>query len=205
MIKNIIFDMGQVLIRWSPELVTRRLKLPEQDNALLIGEVFGGVEWTAMDRGRMTGEEVLALICRRLPERLHEAARSIVLEWWKGELLPMEGMAELIAELKDMGYNIYLLSNAASTLNNYFHRLPGAEHFSGRIVSADVKLLKPQHEIYELLYSRFSLRPEECIFIDDSPANIDGAQCAGMDGIVFRGDVERLRRELNEKGVAVKQ
>lgn len=205
MIKNIIFDMGQVLVRWSPELVTRRLKLPEQDNALLISEVFGGVEWTAMDRGRMTGEDGLALICRRLPERLHEAARSIVLEWWKGELLPMEGMAELIAELKDMGYNIYLLSNAASTLNNYFHRLPGAEHFSGRIVSADVKLLKPQHEIYELLYSRFSLRPEECIFIDDSPANIDGAQCTGMDGIVFRGDVERLRRELNEKGVAVKQ
>ena len=68
-----------------------------------------------------------------------------------------------------------------------------------------MKLLKPQHEIYELLYSRFSLRPEECIFIDDSPANIDGAQCTGMDGIVFRGDVERLRRELNEKGVAVKQ
>ncbi len=205
MIKNIIFDMGQVLIRWSPQLVTRRFSLPEEDNALLISEVFGGVEWTAMDRGRMTAEESLELICRRLPERLHSAARSVVLEWWKAELVPMEGMAELIAELKGMEYNIYLLSNASSALNSYFHRLPGAEHFSGRIVSADVKLLKPQHEIYELLYSRFSLKPEECIFIDDSPANIDGAQCTGMDGVVFRGDVRRLRRELNEKGIAVKQ
>lgn len=205
MIKNIIFDMGQVLIRWSPQLVTARLGLPDDDNALLISEVFGGVEWTAMDRGRMTAEEGLALICRRLPPRLHEAARSLVFEWWKTEFVPMAGMAELIAELKGMGYNIYLLSNAASTLNVYFNRIPGSEHFSGRIVSADVKLLKPEHEIYELLYSRFSLQPEECIFIDDSPANIDGAQCTGMDGIVFRGDVARLRRELNEKGIAVKQ
>lgn len=205
MIKNIVFDMGQVLIRWSPQLVTARFDLPEEDKALLISEVFGGVEWTAMDRGRMTPEESYEHIRRRLPPRLHEAARSTVFDWWKTELVPVAGMAELIAELKGMGYNIYLLSNAASTLNVYFHRLPGAEHFSGRIVSADEKLLKPQHEIYELLYSRFSLRPEECIFVDDSPANIDGAQCTGMDGIVFRGDVARLRRELNEKGVTVKE
>lgn len=205
MIKNIIFDMGQVLIHWSPQIVTARFALPEEDKALLISEVFGGVEWTAMDRGRMTPQESFELISRRLPERLHDAARSVIFEWWKVNLVPMEGMEELIAELKGMGYNIYLLSNASSALNIYFHRLPGAEHFSGRIVSADVKLLKPQHEIYELLYSRFSLRPEECIFIDDSPANIDGAQCTGMDGIVFRGDVARLRRELNEKGIAVKQ
>lgn len=205
MIKNIIFDMGQVLIQWSPQQVTARFDLPEEDRALLISEVFGGVEWTAMDRGRMTQEEGLALILPRLPERLHAAARSVVLEWWKAELRPYGGMAELIAELKGMGYTIYLLSNAASTLNVYFNRIPGSEYFSGRVVSADVKLLKPQHEIYELLYSRFSLDPGECIFIDDSPANIDGAQCTGMDGIVFRGDVARLRRELNEKGIAVKQ
>lgn len=205
MIKNIIFDMGQVLIQWSPQIVTARFALPEEDNALLISEVFGGVEWTAMDRGRMTPQESFELISRRLPERLHGAARSVIFEWWKVNLVPMEGMEELVAELKEMGYNIYLLSNASSALNIYFPRLPGAEHFSGRIVSADVKLLKPQHEIYELLYSRFSLRPGECLFVDDSPANIDGAQCTGMDGIVFRGDVRRLRRELNEKGVAVKQ
>ena len=205
MIKNIIFDMGQVLIHWSPQRVTARFDLPEEDKALLVSEVFGGVEWTAMDRGRMTPEESFEHIRRRLPPHLHEMARSTVFEWWKTELVPMEGMAELVGELKSMGYNIYLLSNAASSLNIYFHKLPGAQHFSGRIVSADEKLLKPEHEIYELLYSRFSLKPEECIFIDDSPANIDGAQCTGMDGIVFRGDVARLRRELREKGVAVKK
>lgn len=205
MIKNIIFDMGQVLIRWTPKLLTERLALPEEDSVLLISEVFGGVEWTAMDRGRMSGEEGLASICRRLPERLHAAAHALVMDWWKAELVPVEGMAELIAELKGMGLKIYLLSNAASTLNIYFTRIPGAEHFSGKIVSADEKLLKPEHEIFELMYERFSLKPEECLFIDDSPANIDSAQCTGMDGIVFRGDVKRLRRELNEKGVAVNQ
>jgi len=204
MIKNIIFDMGQVLIKWSPELLIGRLGVSAEDAGLLKAEVFGGVEWTAMDRGRLSAEEGLACICGRLPERLHAAARALVLDWWKDELVPMDGMAELISELKGLGYGIYLLSNAASTLHTYFDRIPGSEHFSGKIVSADEVLLKPQREIYERLYSRYSLRPEECLFIDDSPANIDGAQCTGMDGIVFRGDIRRLRRELNEKGLGVK-
>ena len=204
MIKNIIFDMGQVLIKWSPELLIGRLGVSAQDGKLLKAEVFGGVEWTAMDRGRLSAQEGLAQICRRLPERLHAAARALVLDWWKGELVPMDGMAELIGELKGRGYGIYLLSNATSTLHSYFDRIPGSEHFDGKIVSADEVLLKPQHEIYERLYSRYALRPEECLFIDDSPANVDGAQCTGMDAIVFRGEVQILRRELNVKGNAVK-
>ncbi len=204
MIKNIIFDMGQVLIKWSPEMLIARLGVSAEDARLLKAEVFGGVEWTAMDRGRLNAEEGLACICKRLPERLHAAARALVLDWWKDELVPMDGMAELIGELKGLGYGIYLLSNAASTLHDYFDRIPGSEHFSGKVVSADEVMLKPQHEIYERLYNRYSLRPEECLFIDDSPANVDGAQCTGMDAIVFRGDVHRLRRELREKGIPVK-
>lgn len=205
MIKNIIFDMGQVLIQWSPKLLTDRLDCSEADKQLLISEVFGGVEWTALDRGRLSPDEGCRAICRRLPERLHEAAERLIRYWWQDELIPVDGMRELIYELHSKGYSIYLLSNAASTLNIYFDRLPGAQYFLGKIVSADVKLLKPQHEIYELMYKRFSLKPEECLFIDDSPANIDGAECTGMSGIVFRGDLQRLRNELFEAGIKVKK
>ena len=112
-------------------------------------------------------------------------------------------MAELIKELKNLGYGIYLLSNANRQLPRYFDRIPGAEHFDGRIVSADWLLLKPQKEIYEKLYEVYRLRPEECFFIDDQPANIEGAWCTGMDGAVFDGSLARLRKNLQAAGIPV--
>ena len=72
------------------------------------------------------------------------------------------------------------------------------------IVSADVKLLKPQHEIYEALFEKYNLRPEECFFIDDGMQNIDGAYAVGMSGTVFFGDIPRLRAEMREAGIPVK-
>ena len=104
---------------------------------------------------------------------------------------------------KAAGYRIYLCSNATSALHTYFPRIPGAEHFDGILVSADWKLLKPQHEIFELLYETFSLDPAECWFIDDHPPNIDGAIVTGMNGTVFDGDLKRLRRDLHAAGINV--
>ena len=205
MIKNVVFDMGQVLIRFSPPLLTDRLGYTGEDKELLLREVFGSEEWMALDRGRMSPQEGSRSICRRLPERLHGAVDALINDWWKGELLPIEGMKELIEELKGMGYGIYLLSNASSYLNVYFHRIPASEFFDGMIVSADLGMLKPQHEIYETLYNKYSLDPKECYFIDDSALNIDGAACTGMAGSVFYGDMSRLRRELMAAGVPVKQ
>ena len=66
-------------------------------------------------------------------------------------------------------------------------------------------MLKPQSEIYEKMYSQFNLRPEECFFIDDTPANIEGAMLTGMPGTVFRQDMERLRRDLRDAGIMVKE
>ena len=103
--------------------------------------------------------------------------------------------------LKEKGYGIYLLSNAGVSLREYFPGIPGAEYFDGLLVSAEEKLLKPQHEIYHRLYGRFGLDPARCFFIDDSPANIEAALCTGMEGTVFRGDPARLRRELEQAGI----
>lgn len=201
MIRNIIFDMGQVLIRWHPELLIAHLGLPEDDRKLVIREVFHSVEWVRLDRGTISEEDAAASICRRLPACLHAGAETLVKDWWKRPLVPMPGMAELVGELKANGYGIYLLSNASLRLREYFHRIPGSEHFDGLMVSAEQKLLKPQHEIYTRLFEAFSLKPEECFFIDDAPVNIEGALQAGMPGAIFRGDVTALRRELRENGI----
>lgn len=205
MINNIIFDMGNVLISWDPPMLAQRLGLSQEDQQLLLREVFGCSEWVGLDRGTLSPEEALRLVAPRLPEHLYEPALLCMAEWWAGPLVPIPGMAELIAELKGLGYGIYLLSNATSRLHDYFHRIPGSEHFDGKIVSADWKLIKPEHELYEKLFETFSLRPEECFFIDDNPLNIDAARCLGMPGSVFFGDVARLRGELRAAGVPVSE
>ena len=144
-------------------------------------------------------------MCPRLPEHLRRPAEAVIRGWWHGPLTPVPGMAELVEELKKLGYHIYLLSNASSSLHAYFPRIPGHEFFDGEIVSGDWKMLKPHREIFELLYRNYDLDPAECLFIDDVPANIDGAAQTGMDGIVFLEDIARLRRELNALGIPVRQ
>ncbi len=204
MIRNIVFDMGNVLIHWRPALFVERMAIPEEDRPALLREVFGSVEWIQMDRGTLSFEEGLGAICRRLPERLRGPAREMTLDWWRHWLLPVEGMAELVRELKALGYGVYLLSNAKEDLPRYFDRIPGSECFDGRIVSADWKLLKPQPEIYRTLLREYDLQAEECFFIDDLNINIEGAWFVGMDGAIFDGDLPRLRQALNAAGVPVK-
>lgn len=204
MIRNIIFDMGNVLIRWEPEIFVEREHIPEEDRPLILRELFGSVEWVQMDRGSISLEEGIAAVCRRLPPRLHTAVRELTLDWWKRHLFPVEGMGELVREVKGLGYGVYLLSNAKLDLHQYFHLIPGSECFDGCIVSADWKLLKPQPEIYQVLFREFELKAEECFFIDDLNINIEAAVLVGMSGTVFRG-AEDLRRRLREAGIPVSE
>ena len=205
MIKNIVFDMGQVLIHWTAQQMTSYLDLPEADAMLVERELFRNVEWVQLDRGVISEEDAIASICRRLPEHLHEGVRQLITGWWNWPLVPVAGMAELVRELKSMGYGIYLLSNASSHLHEYFHRIPGAECFEGKVVSGDLKLLKPQAEIFHALYSKFNLNPAECVFIDDAPANAEGAIRTGMQSLVFYGDITRLRKELRAMDIMVSE
>lgn len=203
MIRNVVFDMGQVLIRWYPGLHTARYALPEEEEALLIRELFQSVEWVQLDRGTISEQEAVKAVCARLPQKLHGIVEELVTGWWQEPLTPVEGMAELLRELKDLGYGQYLLSNAGTSFRCFFQRIPGMECFDGLLISAEEKLLKPQHEIYEALFQRFGLNPLECFFVDDSPANVEGALSCGMAGVIFRGDTAQLRYDLRRAGIPV--
>ena len=119
--------------------------------------------------------------------------------------MPVPGMEELIQELKDLGYKMYMLSNANGSLNSYACRIPGTQHFDGRLVSADWGMLKPEREIFDKLAELYQLDLTECVFIDDSSVTIEGAIRAGLQGIVFHDDVTELRQELNLLGVPVRE
>lgn len=205
MIKNIIFDMGKVLIHWNPRDFIRPFNLTEPEMVQLEREVFQNVEWLQMDRGILEPQAAVQPIILRLPEKLHEPAKTLVLSWHKRYLKPMEGMAELIQELKQNGYGIYLLSNANQFVRVYFSNIPGSEYFDGLMFSFEEHHLKPEHEIYERLYERFALKPEECWFIDDTNVNIEAALLTGMRGTIFRGDTKQLRRELQNAGIQISE
>ena len=199
-IKNIVFDMGNVLVRFDPELFMDRYSLTGEDRKLIRNEVFRSVEWTMLDRGVIDEEIAEQRILPRLPERLHDAARGLI-EKWDDPIVPVEGMLELLQALKAKGYRLYLLSNAATRQPIYWARAEASKLMDGALISAEVKLLKPDPQIYRTFLRKFALRPEECVFIDDTPINVEGALYENMAGIVFNMDVAALAESLHALGV----
>ena len=118
-------------------------------------------------------------------------------------MMPVTGMAELLEELKQKGYGIYLLSNANIRQHAYWHKIRGWQFFDGKVISADEKIMKPHPDYYRIALERFDLKPEACFFIDDVPANIEGAQYCGISGTVFHKDVSLLRSQLRTAGIPV--
>ena len=202
MIRNILFDMGNVLLRFDRQVFLDRLNVTKEDKQLLLKEVFLSEEWVLMDAGILCEKTAEPIMCGRLPRHLHDAVHQLA-SCWDQPIIPVAGMQELVRELKDAGYGIYLLSNASVRQHDYWPRVPGSELFDGTLISADEKVMKPQPEIYNLCMERFGLRPEECFFIDDVKANIDGAAACGIAGTVFYGDAAALRTCLKEAGVRI--
>ena len=189
MIKNIVFDMGGVLIFDNSMDFFSRYVADQADRELLDRELFFSAEWkNGWDKGTMTTDQVIESVCKRLPQRLHPVVRQ-VMENWNMEPRAIPGIEGLIRALKKSGWGIYLLSNTASAFYQYCSKLPAIECFDGRFISADYHLLKPHREIFEKFIQVFGLVPGECYFIDDRKENVEGALAAGWGGaFVFTAD-----------------
>ena len=204
MIKNIVFVMGNVVIRFDPDAFIERFGVSGGDNTPRLLEMFRSPEWVMMDRGRLTDEQCADVLCPRVPEHLRDVARKLI-ALWDRPIIEIEGIYPLIEELKGLGYGIYLLSNASCRQPDYWQRVPAAKFFDGTLISYSVKLIKPMPEIYEKFFETFGLKREECFFIDDSPANTEAGLYVGMPGVVFHNKSKRLRRQLRAAGVMVKE
>ena len=197
-IKNLVFDMGNVLVRYNAEWVCKAL-IPKEARKEIISTVFQSQEWIFLDMGVMTEEEALSHWQSRLPdEAMKRFAAEVFWHWHEYNMQPIEGMDELIRDYKKQGFSIYLCSNASVRMKLCYKKvIPAIDCFDGVLFSAEEKLLKPQKEIYERLFSKFSLRPEECFFIDDLEMNIEGARACGMEGLCFTGqDAGKLREMI---------
>ncbi len=201
MIRNIVFDMGQVLVRFDPGYFMTRAGITDPgDRQLVMNELFLSVEWAQMDAGTLTEETAEPLFLARFPERLKDTVKTLLYSWaYPREQIP--GMEDLVRRLKDAGYGIYLLSNASVAQHEYWPRFPVSRYFDGKLISCDVRRVKPMYEIYRAFTEKFGLKPEECLFIDDAPCNVAAAIACGWQGIVFHGDAEALEEKLRRAGI----
>lgn len=197
--------MGKVLIEFNPDRFIDKIGVEnKEDKSMLKREVYDSLEWSMMDRGSLTDEEASEIIKKRVPEHLKEKVELLTCHWDR-PIVPVKGAKELIKELKDNGYKIYLLSNAAVNSKRYFKEVPGSEYFDGTVISCFAHLVKPQPEIYKYLLDKYDLKADECVFIDDMPLNVEGAVFSSLHGIVFHDDYIEVRKKLIELEVNVKE
>lgn len=195
MIKNIVFDMGNVLTGYTMSEYIRRHTNAESEWKIIKNEVCGSVEWIQMDRGILTDEEGIASICKRIPQEYHKLVEYFVYGF-RMEPEPNPPMESLVQRLSNAGYDLYLLSNAAQRFHKFSKSIASISYMKGIWISCEHGCLKPEKEAYLSFFEQFDLNPEECLFIDDSAANIEAAMRCGMQGIVYHGDVDVLEKQI---------
>jgi putative hydrolase of the HAD superfamily len=203
MIKNIVFDMGGVILDFNLKKTVEAEFSPQYHDAIY-EHVFGeNSVWKTLDEGIYTFDQVIPGILEKIPVELHEKITAMVTDFYD-YMPPFKETYELIKELKSKGYPIYLLSNATPRFFDRYLDIPAFEFFDGFFISSCYKLLKPNREIYEAFCNKFSLKPQECFFIDDLEENIKGAKDYGMNGFVFSApDTDSLKTALRETGVKI--
>ena len=200
MIKNIIFDMGNVLLDYNPQDYVKAFLHCEEDQDMVLTALFGGQEWLDLDHGLITERDALKKMLQKLPKRLHQEARALFYGW-QNYTRPIEGVNLLAIKLHRAGYRLYLLSNTGVRLHVYAHRLPALQYFDGAVMSADVQQVKPEPQIYQILFDRYHLDPKECFFIDDCEQNLKTGKQFGMHVYLFDGDEKKLESALHKEKV----
>jgi putative hydrolase of the HAD superfamily len=186
MIKNIVFDLGNVLLSFRPAEFFTKKKYPETIRNTILSDIFGSREWAMLDNGDITTQEAIESIASRSSLKREEIALVFNL---RSELMfPLDQNVMMLPGLKKRGFKLYYLSNFPLDIfddikNGYFF----FTHFNGGIISSEVKVSKPDIRIFKLLIEKYSLIPEESLFIDDSEVNVRAAESAGMIGMITYG------------------
>jgi len=186
MIKNLVFDLGNVLISFKPSEFFDKKDYPESVKAKILSDIFGSTEWAMLDNGDINTSQAIDLIASKSTLNKEEIAHIFNL---RTELIfPLDQNVRLLPGLKKQGYRLYFLSNFPMDLfeevktGYYFFK-----YFDGGVISAEAKSSKPDLKIYEILLEKYNLVPNQCLFIDDLEVNVKAAEAAGMNGLVTFG------------------
>ena len=194
MIKNIVFDLGEVLIKWDPRNLYRKVFNDEREMEYFLTEVCSPAWNSRSDAG-----ELFADVCAELAEKYPAYKSQIAMYYprWE-EMLGGEvtGSVQILRELKAKGTPLFALTNwSAQTFPLARKLFPFLGEFDGIVVSGEEKLIKPDPRLYQILLDRYHLDPKETLFIDDNPTNVAAAKALGFVAVNFTSP-ENLRKEL---------
>lgn len=194
MYKNIIFDIGNVLLNFKPEEYLKT-KIIESDKILEVyKELFQSKEWLMLDRGTITEEEAKSILINKSSKNGHLI--KLAFENWYEMLTPIEDSVKILKELKDADYKVYFLSNYhLLAFENVTKRYNFFNFFDGGVVSYKENQIKPEEEIYKRIIEKYKIKPKKSIFIDDGQSNIDGASKLNFNTILFKSSKD-LREKL---------
>lgn len=193
----IIFDLGRVVVSWDPVGIVRSVR-GAQGAEQLAERLFNHPDWLEVDRGTLS----LHTMARQAEHRtgLSAAENLAILQAVPASLVPDPAMLSLIESLHGAGHTLYALSNMGHASIDWLEQhQPFWRFFSGKVMSARVRMMKPEPDIYRYLLVSFDLQAEQCLFIDDSPANVTAAQALGIGGLVFT-DAYSCRQQLVAQG-----
>ena len=193
---NYIFDFGNVLARFDPKLLTAVYVEYPKDIETVSTVVFDRLYWDRLDKGTIEDKEVKSEIKKRLPSHLGEVACKVY-DNWINNLIPIDGMREIVEDIRKSGKKLYLLSSISKGFALGYKDVAWIRDlfslFDGLVFSGPLGIVKPDREIFEYVLNKYSLKPEECMFIDDSPINTEGASALGIRTYLFDGDSTKLR------------
>lgn len=195
----VVFDVGNVLIRWDPRLLYQDL-IPEPERLDWFMQNVCTAAWNIeQDRGR-SWEEAVALLVAEHPEWEREI-RAYDERWHETVPGKIDDSVAVLEELKARGDKVYAITNfSREKWAESLIRFPFLQSFDGVIVSAHERLIKPDRAIFQVLLDRYGLAAGDCIFVDDSAKNIAAAQDIGMQTVHFVEPID-LRAALRERGL----
>lgn len=193
-VRNVIFDFGGVLVSWRPQEIIDSFYADPLLRDAVRTHVFHHPDWVEMDRGTYDEATVVARFAERMARPRAEMER--LLEHVRAALTPIEPTVALLRELHASGYTLYGLTNMSEPIFHYLERMHDFFRlFEGIVVSAKIKLVKPEPAIYAHLRERFSLDFAQSVFLDDLAPNVESARRLGLAAIRFE-NAEQARREL---------
>ena len=199
MIKNLVFDFGNVLICYDYPSFLKTI-FDDEDERLRFEEIFCGAEY--VQRCDLGEDSFIDLIKEAQAEYPHWEKQ--LQEFYDRQLeamtVEMPGMRDLLTRLKAAGYCLYGLTNWSDAVYDVINKFDILSMMDGRLISSEERLVKPNVAIYDRLCEKFGLVKDECLFTDDKQINIDGAKAAGMQAVVFT-DADQYEEALKKYGV----
>ncbi len=185
MIKNVVFDIGNVVTRWDPQLICRRTFGDAHATPEFASGIFRHPIWRSLNKGELTEEEAKHAFHKEHGHSLDQLTTMFFHVKDTQDLV--DGTVEMMERLIAAEYRLFALTDNVKEIEAYLrNRYDFWRHFDGVINSATVGCLKPSEEIYSHLLDGFDLTPEHTVFMDDMPHNVDGARAMNMHAIQFK-------------------